>query len=254
MVMSEAKQEETGVIAEAPAHVSEVILTVINMIKKTGARGRPVTLMSACRKTDVTIEYVNECVRRYADLNAAARKAGIKIGGKRIPVITRKPSQVGETTIPVIDTSKALVPYTLDRDASILDIIECLEKGMPFPAALRHAGVTKHQLAYWVKEEPDLPKVMQKAEAKWAKGFFELFNKALKVAAEKGNVDAFIDIAEKRFFNSWGTIADIDTHEAVRAKDAIDGDHDTDTKKKNGIQIIIDTEEVTCHGNEVQPQ
>ena len=238
---------------DAPPEVKETIMAVLVKMERKKVSGRPHTLIGACKTAGISVEYLNECVRKYDDLNKEAARIGLIIGGVPIKrVVSTGTVIAGASLIPELKPAlEGIIPYTPQRETALLNMVECLEQGMPFPAALRYAGVTKHQLSYWLKDEPDLVKTLQRAEAKWAKGFFSLFNKALQRAADNGKVDAFVEIASKRFINSWADMADIDALSALRAKDDIAAVDEDGNKRKTGPTIIIEAEEVEQHGDEV---
>jgi hypothetical protein len=233
------EDSERVMMEESPPVLREKVMAVLNRIDR-GGRGRPCSLLSACKKAEISVEEVNDAVRTYKDLNRAAVKAGLRIGGVKVKRMANSSVAIsGETSVELSKPkSKGVVPWTPDRDSSILSLVECLEKGLPWSSALRYAGVTQHQLNYWYKDDEALKPTLLRAEAKWAKMFFEKFNEAITNAAIAGKVEPFIQIASKRFINSWGDFKEIERTLEARADDSVDSEG-VEKKKENKTHTII---------------
>jgi hypothetical protein len=253
-----AKVEDDDVrVPQAPSDIFEVCKAVIETSQQPKS-----SVHSACKRHKIDYYTFVEHCGKYEDLYQMARKAGIKPQKAHHQIKHRDPDAV-DSSIPAdmamsVRNKKNITPaieeFIPSKEQALSLILEMLGKGASFRAAVARSGARELDVRRWVLETPDLIRVFKKAEGCWTEKFYDHLNKAIQVAAEKGNVKDLMEIASRRF-PEWQEMEKLSqeaarlvkTNESIEVQSGAE-EQQTETKQScaagAGISIIVEGEVV----------
>ncbi len=206
-------------IDDTPVSVYKSFRQLMGYIK------RKFSVQYACRKFGVPEEVFYAWLNRYEYCRIEAMKCGImpdEIPNKAIAKAQEEVAHIATVTI-LSEETKDVTPKTTcetvlegyTQESSLIEeqkskvigkICDALRLGSPLDYAVSAGGITMPELKAMMKDDPKIQSRLLEAEGLYAKYFFAKMTKCLDVAANKGNLMAFVRAAERRFSEQWANL------------------------------------------------